>query len=264
MAKEIQAAYAVTGPVLALGDLDVGQGRDRHRRQDGPQHQRPVQDGVGDRSPATASAFAYVDTAAIVDAASAMAPAGRRHAAMPCPPFLDDIYPAWVAGAVRAKDGAFVVETRMPARRRSWGPSNNARVDDPVARARRHDRADRGPRRRAAPSSALKDHARQRPRRSRTASGRSTTPSSSIGGFDAIVGWIGEAGIAVTGTGGTVAGGLVIVPTDAAAAQRLFTQLRGVHRARAARSAGDQASPRRPTTGRRSRSSTCRPGLPAR
>ncbi|HEY6570390.1 MAG TPA: DUF3352 domain-containing protein, partial [Candidatus Limnocylindrales bacterium] len=48
-----------------------------------------------------------------------------------------------------------------------------------------------------------------------------------IGGFDAAVGWIGETGIVVTGTGGSVAGGLVIVPTNADDAQRLFTQLRG-------------------------------------
>jgi hypothetical protein len=48
-----------------------------------------------------------------------------------------------------------------------------------------------------------------------------------IGGFDAAVGWIGETGIVVTDTGGSVAGGLVIVPTKADDAQRLFTQLRG-------------------------------------
>ena len=48
-----------------------------------------------------------------------------------------------------------------------------------------------------------------------------------VGGFDAAVGWMGESGIAITNTNGEVAGGIVVVPTSAADANRLFTQLRG-------------------------------------
>ncbi len=48
-----------------------------------------------------------------------------------------------------------------------------------------------------------------------------------LGGFGAIVDWMGEAGVAVTIDGGTVAGGVVAIPLDPAAPQKLFTQLRG-------------------------------------
>ncbi len=47
-----------------------------------------------------------------------------------------------------------------------------------------------------------------------------------LGGTDAAIGWIGDLGMAVTRTGNGVEGGLVITPTDSAAAQRLFTSLR--------------------------------------
>lgn len=47
-----------------------------------------------------------------------------------------------------------------------------------------------------------------------------------LGGADAAVGWIGDLGVAVTRTETGVEGGLVITPTDRAAADRLFTSLR--------------------------------------
>ncbi len=48
-----------------------------------------------------------------------------------------------------------------------------------------------------------------------------------VGGFNAVTGWIGETGVAVTRTGTTVNGGVVIVPTNKDDAPRLLTQLRG-------------------------------------
>ena len=47
-----------------------------------------------------------------------------------------------------------------------------------------------------------------------------------LGGADAAIGWIGDLGIAVTHTDAGLEGGVVIVPTDRAAAERLFTSLR--------------------------------------
>jgi hypothetical protein len=49
-----------------------------------------------------------------------------------------------------------------------------------------------------------------------------------VGGWDAVVGWMGEGGVAVTRDGDSVGGGLVITPTDAADAERLLTQVRGL------------------------------------
>jgi hypothetical protein len=47
-----------------------------------------------------------------------------------------------------------------------------------------------------------------------------------LGGSEAAIGWIGDLGVAVTRTDTGVEGGLVITPTDSAAAGRLFTSLR--------------------------------------
>ncbi|MDO8484730.1 MAG: DUF3352 domain-containing protein [Candidatus Limnocylindrales bacterium] len=47
-----------------------------------------------------------------------------------------------------------------------------------------------------------------------------------LGGTEAAIGWIGDLGITVTRADAGVEGGLVIVPTDRAAAERLFTSLR--------------------------------------
>ena len=49
-----------------------------------------------------------------------------------------------------------------------------------------------------------------------------------IGGPDAAIGWIGDLGITVNRTDGGLEGGVVIVPTDRAAADRLFTSLRAL------------------------------------
>ena len=89
-----------------------------------------------------------------------------------------------------------------------------------------------------------------------------------IGGADAALGWVGDTAIVVNAPDGTPEGGVIIVPTDKAAADHLFTALQLVHRARW-RPAGHHRHTRRPTTARRSRSSTwatspSSPGWPAR
>ena len=48
------------------------------------------------------------------------------------------------------------------------------------------------------------------------------------GGFAGTIGWIGDAGFAVTSDGSTVSGGILIRPDDAGAATRLVTQLRAL------------------------------------
>ncbi len=49
-----------------------------------------------------------------------------------------------------------------------------------------------------------------------------------LGGLDKLVGWMGDVGIVVTAAGATPSGGLVIVPTDAAGADQIFTQLKNL------------------------------------
>jgi Protein of unknown function (DUF3352) len=47
-----------------------------------------------------------------------------------------------------------------------------------------------------------------------------------VGGKDAALGWIGDTAVVVNASAGTPEGGLLVVPTDGAAAERLFTALR--------------------------------------
>jgi len=49
-----------------------------------------------------------------------------------------------------------------------------------------------------------------------------------VGGFSGAVGWMGDAGVAVTQQGSSVSGGVIVIPSDATAAKRLFTQLRSL------------------------------------
>jgi hypothetical protein len=47
-----------------------------------------------------------------------------------------------------------------------------------------------------------------------------------VGGLDAVTGWMGEAGVAVTADGQSLNAGLVVTPTDPAAPKRLLDQLK--------------------------------------
>jgi hypothetical protein len=49
-----------------------------------------------------------------------------------------------------------------------------------------------------------------------------------LGGTDAAIGWIGDVGVTIDRTDDSVEGGLIVIPTDRAAAERLFTSLQTV------------------------------------
>ena len=53
-----------------------------------------------------------------------------------------------------------------------------------------------------------------------------------LGGVDGAIGWIGDAGYVVNQADGGIEAGLVIAPTDRAAADRIFTSLRALRRSR--------------------------------
>ncbi len=223
MADKVQIAYAVTGPVLALGDVASVKAAIDTAGKSGlntnAQFQTASATLTGDRL-----AFAYTDTEAIVDAAAAMAPSVEGMPVASLPAFLDDLYPPWMASALKADNGALVFETRQPHIEK-LGPAANAQSTlpslvpaDTVALVDAQDLGGGLKRLKAllASDASLSDGVQQ-----------IDDALKLVGGFDAVVGWIGEAGIAVTDTNGSVAGGLVVVPTSSADAGRLFTQLRG-------------------------------------
>jgi len=167
--------------------------------------------------------FAYVDSAALASGAAALS--GAAASAMPeLPAVLNDLAAPWTAAAIRAQDGTFVVETRMPHVAR-LGPAKSAESKLPavlpattMALVEGHDVG--------ATIERLKSLAASDPQ---LADGVKQVDGALaiVGGFGSIVDWMGEAGVAVTRSGDTVAGGLVVVPTDKAAADKLLTQLRG-------------------------------------
>jgi Protein of unknown function (DUF3352) len=216
-----EAAYAVVGPVLAVGDLasvkaaiDTGGAQGLNTVK---QFQEAETTVSGDRL-----ALSYVDAEGLVDGAKALA--GPAASLMPSlPAAADDL--TWAVSAVRVQDGAFIIETRNPhleALGRA-DPSNTtlASVLPPttVFLAEGHDLGET--------LTMVKDAAATEPE---IAEGLTQLDQALqiVGGWEAITGWMGEGGIAVTRDGEQVGGGIVITPTDATAAGQLFTKLRGL------------------------------------
>jgi hypothetical protein len=220
---EFKAAYAIVGPVLALGDetsvkaaIDTGGTAGLPTDEQFKAAEGSVSD---DRL-----AFAYVDNAAILDGVKSLA--GQMASEVPELPTAFESWAApWTAASVRAKDEAFIVESRAP-HVEAMGPASSAESKLPsfvpattVAFAEGHDVAERVKR--------LKDALAADPKLADGVKQVDQTLAL-IGGIDGITGWMGEAGVAVTADGDSINGGLVISPTDPVAAQRLFDQLRAL------------------------------------
>lgn len=220
------AAYATVGPVLALGDLasvtasiDTG---GRGGLASSASFQAAARSLPGDRL-----GFYWMDLAAVASWSTAMQGRldGGTTAPMPAlPAFLDDMTPAWVAGAVRADGDALVIETRSPHVAAISGDAANRASTlaglvpaNTMLLAASHDVSGNVDR--------LLRLLRSDPE---IASGVEEVESALgiLGGVDGIAGWIGDLGIVVVPEGSGVAGGVVIDPTDRAAAERLLTTLR--------------------------------------
>jgi hypothetical protein len=219
--KGMTAAYAIIGPVLAVGDEASVKAAVDTNGSSGldtvEQFQTAEATVSGDRL-----GFAYLDTGALAAAAQDLA---AEATAMPgLPASLGDSVPAWVAASVRADDGAFVIDARMPhvdsIVAAEATDTTLASVVPPttVALAEGHDVG--------ASLTRLKDSLASDPA---LADGVKEVEDALaiLGGWEAVVGWMGETGVAVTRTGDEVGGGIVAIPTDAEAAERLLTQLSG-------------------------------------
>lgn len=215
-------AYAVLGPVIALGDLASVKAAIDTRGSAGLATTDTFRQAsatlTGDRL-----GFYYADTAAIMEASRAMARDGGV-ATFQLPAFLDRLTVPWTVGTLRAQDGALVLDARSP-HVDAMGPARNAESALPgllpastVFLAEGHDvgEALRRFRDLAASDPELADGLREL-----------EGALALVGGFEAAVGWMGEVGVAVTRDGDRVGGGLLVTPTDRAAAERLLTQLKG-------------------------------------
>ncbi len=223
MAADAHGAYAVTGPVLAIGDLASVKAAIDTGGKTGLPTDNQFQDAeaslTGDRL-----GFAYVDTAAIVKGATNLA--GPAAEALPeLPAMVQDFVAPWAAASISVRDGAFVVDTRSPHVESAGAPQNAVSKipslvpPTTVFLAEGHDvgKTIKQVKDQLAADPSLGDAVKQ-----------VDDALALVGGFDAATGWIGEAGIALTVDGDKVGGGVVIVPTDAAAADKLLGQLKAL------------------------------------
>ena len=265
--KDVKIGYAIVGPVLAIGDVaSVKASIDTGGKNGLPTDEqfKAAEASLSDDR----LAFAYVDNAAILEGAKALV--GDMASQLPELPTVFQSWAApWTAVSVRAKDSAFVLESRSP-HVAAAGPAKNAESKLPVARPGHDRRPRRGPRRRRA-GQADQGRPRGRPEaRGRRQAGR--RHAGLIGGLDAITGWMGEAGVAVTADGQSLNAGLVVTPTDADGGEEAVRPAQGVHRPRRRqlRPQGDrpglQGAPRSPssTSAASAACSAARPGCPSR
>ncbi len=217
-----ETGYAIVGPVLAIGDVESLKAAIDTKGIGGlatnPQFTTAEASVTNDRM-----AFAYSDTAStfgVVDAITdEMDPDGQLRALAE---IARELMPPWNAVAVRAENGAFVMDTRA-LHVDAWGTAD-ARGSaiaglvpaDTIFLTTGHSVGDGIGiiRDLVGANPALKDGLYE-----------VEQALDLIGGFDAFSGWIGDLGVAVVPDGAGVVGGIVITPTDAEAAERLFSQL---------------------------------------
>jgi hypothetical protein len=215
-------AWAITGPVLAMGDVASVKAAIDTNGTTGlntdEQFQTASASVSGDRL-----AFTYVDVEALVDGAQALAGAAAQP--MPSlPAALTDLTVPWFVSTLRAEDGAFVVESRNPHLEALGEPKSSdstlASVLPPttVLLAEGHDVNEALTRAKdqLAAQPELADEVKE-----------VEDALKLVGGWDAVVGWMGEVGVAMTRDGEDISGGLVVAPTNAEDPQRLLDQLQG-------------------------------------
>jgi hypothetical protein len=134
--------------------------------------------------------------------------------------------PEWGAFSLRFENDAVVMEATSPHAEAALGPTEDrtSAVADHVpatalAVAISHDDG--------ASIKGLLDAFRAEPS-SKDAIGQLDKALGLVGGADAAIGWIGDTAVVVNSSDGTPEAGLVILPTDKAAADRLFTSLRNM------------------------------------
>ena len=168
-------------------------------------------------------AFAYID----LDAAMALAAAGPRDVtgALQVGEALAGAIPAWTAIAVRTDGSGLIAEAVWPhAEAAGFAAENRAgRLAErvPSSTIVLTDARDLG-----SVISAMLAQIRSDPAGSQSLA-ELEQAAALLGGLDSLVGWIGDSGVAITRNGSNLDGGLVILPTDRAAADRLAAALSG-------------------------------------
>lgn len=166
--------------------------------------------------------FAYMDLQAVMDTALELSQSATEGA--PLSASMAALLPDWAAGSLRVESDALVMDAVLPHNDALPGPDANDA----------NEIADWAP-----PSTVLlaagNDYGttlqemvalyRDDPNLKEVFAGIDQA-TGMLGGIDAIVGWMGDAGLVVSQDGTAVEGGIVVIPTDPAAATQLMTTLR--------------------------------------
>ncbi len=221
---QVQAGYAFIGKVLVLGDMTSVKAAIDTKGTSGlssvPNFQKAVAALPGDHV-----AFTYENLRALVASSvasiTAMDSSGAAAAALTA---LEGVVPEWTAMSVRAANGNLEADSAQPAG--GLGPTTNRTSDiaalsppNTIALVDMHDvgKSLTTVRDKFAADPKLDQYVKQL-----------DSILGLAGGFQGAAGWIGDMGVAVTSSGSSVSGGVIIRPDDAAAAGRLFTQLRAL------------------------------------
>ena len=223
----VQGAYAVLdGKVAVLGDVDSvkaavdTKGKSPFATQPNPQAALEATDS-------SHLGFMYLDVAALFDWSSRVAQAGGSSVA----PGLDlssgvlrEALPHWEGVALRVEGDGVVFEASADRPDSAVGPTDNraSSLTDHVPSGALvvgigHDVG--------ATLTATLDLYRSEPSMKSLTDGIDQAVGL-LGGVNGAIGWIGDAGYVVNQADGGIEAGLVIAPTDRAAADRIFTSLR--------------------------------------
>ena len=137
---------------------------------------------------------------------------------------LGSMLPEWMAGDLKAADGNFVFDSVQPATDVQTTTNRTSDLagltpSNTIALVDIHDLGKT--------LGAIRDKLAADPKLEPDVK-QLDTALGLAGGFAGTLGWIGDAGFAVTSDGSNVSGGVLIRPDDADAASRLFTQLRSL------------------------------------
>ena len=214
----LKGGYVIVGPVLALGDIDslkaVIDTRGTAGLPTNAQFKEASGAVTGDHL-----AFGYLDYKTFATTLSSSMP-GDAGAALPTS--LLDQLPAWAVQTVRAENSALVLDVTVPHSELSGTGTASALPglvpSGTLVLADGHDfgAAIKRLRDQLGQDDSLKEGLKQ-----------VDDGLAILGGFDSVTGWAGETGLAITKSEASFTGGIVSIPTDAAAAERLFNQLKG-------------------------------------
>lgn len=220
-----EMGYAQLGDVLAVGDVTSLKAAIDTKGTDGfakdPQLRKAMSLASGDRL-----AFFYTDMeASFAPTLSMIGEADSDGTASAAMSLLTGLVPPWTAGVVRASGGNLVMDGFQP-HVASFGVASNTTSQvaalapaDTVVLLDSHQLG--------AQLKKVRDLVAAQPKLAAPLKQVDDTLAI-LGGFDAITGWIGDTGVAITRNGDAVDGGLIIKPTDAASAGRLLTSIRGL------------------------------------